>query len=171
MGQLQWERAALEKAQARIKLRDEEVTQLSGELVQEGVSYEDLGQASEEKDAIILELQQAAATARATLESVKKQVEGELLFLPFICWLSLFGIRSQLGLHWGCLVSRTRPCKPPCVQGLVVWLPARTFEPGSPRANPSPRPGSLATPKSTFSAGPGWLGAAVSLLMTVLVYD
>jgi hypothetical protein len=39
---LQWEHAALEKAQATIKLRDEEVTRLSGELVQEGVSYEDL---------------------------------------------------------------------------------------------------------------------------------
>jgi hypothetical protein len=56
---------------------------LTGELVQEGVSYEDLQQASEEKDAAILELQQAAATARATLESKRKQVEGELFFLLF----------------------------------------------------------------------------------------
>jgi hypothetical protein len=45
------------------------------------------------------------------------------------------------------------------------------FESGSSRANPSRRPASLATPKSTFSAGSGWLGAAVSLLMTVLMYD
>jgi hypothetical protein len=37
----------------------------------------------------------------------------------------------------GCLVFRRRPCKHPRVQGLVVWLPARTSEPGSPRANPS----------------------------------
>jgi hypothetical protein len=56
-GHLQPERAALEKAQATDKLWDEVVTRLSGELVQEGVSYEDLRQASEEKDAVILELQ------------------------------------------------------------------------------------------------------------------
>jgi hypothetical protein len=56
-GHLQRERAALEKAQATDKLWDEVVTRLSGELVQEGVSYEDLRQASEEKDAVILELQ------------------------------------------------------------------------------------------------------------------
>jgi hypothetical protein len=55
------------------------------------VSYEDLWQASEEKDVVILELQQAAATAHASLESEKKQVEGELLFLLFACWPSLFG--------------------------------------------------------------------------------
>jgi hypothetical protein len=60
------------------------------------VSYEDLRQANKEKDAIIVELQQAAATAHATLESEKKQVKGELLFLLFACWLSLFGICSQL---------------------------------------------------------------------------
>jgi hypothetical protein len=71
-GQLQRECAALEKARATIKLRDKEITRLSGELVQEGVSYDDLRQASEEKDTIILELQQAAATACATLESEKK---------------------------------------------------------------------------------------------------
>jgi hypothetical protein len=98
-GHLQREHAALEKAQATIKLRDEAVTRLSGELVQEGVSYEDLWQDSEEKDVVILEPRQAATTAHATLESEKKQVEGELLFLPFVCWLSLFGIRSQLGLY------------------------------------------------------------------------
>jgi hypothetical protein len=60
------------------------------------VSYEDLRQANKEKDAVILELQQEASTARATLESEKKQVEGELLFLLFACWLSSFGICSQL---------------------------------------------------------------------------
>jgi hypothetical protein len=52
------------------------------------VSYEDLWKASEENDIIILELQQAAATACATLESEKKQVDGELHFLLFACWLS-----------------------------------------------------------------------------------
>jgi hypothetical protein len=43
-----------------------------GELVQDGVSYEELRQAREEKDAVNLELQQAAATAHASLESEKK---------------------------------------------------------------------------------------------------
>jgi hypothetical protein len=55
------------------------------------VSYEDLQQASEEKDNVILELQQAATTARASLESEKKRVEGESLFLSFTCWPSSFG--------------------------------------------------------------------------------
>jgi chromosome segregation ATPase len=90
-GQLQRERAALERVQATIKLRDDEITRLSCELVQEGVSYEDLRQASEEKDAIILELQQAATTARSSLESEKKEVKGESLFLYFACWPSSFG--------------------------------------------------------------------------------
>jgi hypothetical protein len=56
-GQLQRERAALEEVQATLKLRDLEITRLSGELVQEGVSYEELRQADEEKDASIRELQ------------------------------------------------------------------------------------------------------------------
>jgi DNA-directed RNA polymerase subunit F len=80
-GQLQWEHTALEEARAMVKLGDSKITRLTGELVQEGVSYEELHQADEEKDTAILELQQAAATARATLEPEKKQVEGEL-FLP-----------------------------------------------------------------------------------------
>jgi chromosome segregation ATPase len=46
-GQLQWEHTALEEARATLKLQDTEITRLSGELVQEGVSYEDLRQASE----------------------------------------------------------------------------------------------------------------------------
>jgi hypothetical protein len=70
--QLQWERTALEKAQATLKLRDEEVTRLNWELAQLSVSYEDQRQAGEEKDATILNLQQAAETARAVLEMEKK---------------------------------------------------------------------------------------------------
>jgi hypothetical protein len=49
------------------------------------VSYEELWQASEENDVVILELQQAATTACASLESEKKQIEGELPFLSFTC--------------------------------------------------------------------------------------
>jgi chromosome segregation ATPase len=82
-GQLQWERAALEKAQATLKLWDEEVTRLNGELAQLSISYEDQRQASEEKDAMILDLQQTAEAARAALETEKKHVEGESPFTAF----------------------------------------------------------------------------------------
>jgi hypothetical protein len=44
-----------------------EITRLIRELVQEVVSFEELCNTSEEKDATILELQQAAETARAAL--------------------------------------------------------------------------------------------------------
>jgi hypothetical protein len=63
------------------------------------VSYEDQRHAGEENDATILDLQRAAETARAALETEKKQVEGELPFLSFACWLYSFGIRSQLSLR------------------------------------------------------------------------
>jgi hypothetical protein len=55
-GLLQQERAALEKAQTTLKLRDEEVTRLNGELNQLSVSYVDQRQADEEKEATILDL-------------------------------------------------------------------------------------------------------------------
>jgi chromosome segregation ATPase len=77
-GQLQRERAALEEVQTTLKLRDEEISRLDGELNQLSVSHEDMRQAGEEKDVTILELQQAAETTRTTLEAEKKQVEGEL---------------------------------------------------------------------------------------------
>jgi multidrug resistance efflux pump len=95
-GQLQRERAVLEEAQAILKLREQEITRLSGELVQEGVSYEELRQAGKEKDAVILELQQAAATACTSLESEKKQVQGELPSLPFAYWLNRLGSAPNL---------------------------------------------------------------------------
>jgi hypothetical protein len=95
-GQLQREHAALEKAQATLKLRDAEITRLTRELVQEGVSYEELRQAGEEKDAAILELHLAAKTVRAALETEKKQVEGKSPLLLFACWLS--SSRSALDL-------------------------------------------------------------------------
>jgi methyl-accepting chemotaxis protein len=71
-GQLQQERASLERAQATLKLRDEEVTRLNGEMAQLSVSYEDQCQDGEEKDAAILDLQRAAESARAALETEKK---------------------------------------------------------------------------------------------------
>jgi chromosome segregation ATPase len=56
-GQLQRERAALEEARATLKLRDEEISRLDGELNQLSVSNEDLRQAVEEQEATILGLQ------------------------------------------------------------------------------------------------------------------
>jgi hypothetical protein len=86
----------LEKAQATLKLRDAEITRLTGELVQEGVSYEERRQAREEKDVAILDLQQATEIARAALEMEKKHVEGESPLSLFACWLS--SSRSALDL-------------------------------------------------------------------------
>jgi chromosome segregation ATPase len=82
-GQLQWECAALQEAWATLKLRDEEISQLDGELNQLSVSHEDLHQTSEDKDAAIPDLQQVAETARMALEVEKKQVEGEPCFSAF----------------------------------------------------------------------------------------
>jgi hypothetical protein len=99
----------LEEARATLKLRDAEIARLTGELVQEAVSFEELRNAGEEKDATILELQQAAVTARAALETEKKQVEGKspisspCLSLGFVeihsrlIFFSFSGLRAPLG--------------------------------------------------------------------------
>jgi hypothetical protein len=100
----QQERAALEKAQATLKVWDDEVMRLNRELNQLSVSYEDQRQAGEEKVVMILNLQQEAETTHMTLKTEKKQVEGELPFLPFACRPGLFGIRSQFCFLF--LVSR-----------------------------------------------------------------
>jgi hypothetical protein len=102
---------ALEEAQDTLKLQDVEITRLSGELVQEGASYEELWQVGEKKDATILELWRTAETTRASLETERKQVEGEspfacLLLVDSIFWdpLPIFvfclwcsGLRTALG--------------------------------------------------------------------------
>jgi chromosome segregation ATPase len=82
-GQLQQERAALEEARATLKLRDEEISRLDGELNQLSVSHENLRQAGEEKDAMILDLHQMAETVCMALEAEKKQVEGDSSFSAF----------------------------------------------------------------------------------------
>jgi hypothetical protein len=61
-----------------LQLWELEVKQLTGELVQASVAFEDLRIAGEEKDASILQLWQEAETSRADLEKLKKQVESEL---------------------------------------------------------------------------------------------
>jgi hypothetical protein len=66
-GQLQWERTTLGDFRAKLQLRDLEITRLIRELVQEVVSFEELCNTGEEKEATILELQKAAETARAAL--------------------------------------------------------------------------------------------------------
>jgi hypothetical protein len=77
----------------------------------------------------------------------------------------------RINILRGCLVSRTRPSQTPRMQRSSVWLPAPASEPGPPRANQPPQPGSGGTVESTFSVEPGWLGAVVSLLMMILVYN
>jgi hypothetical protein len=47
------------------------------------VSHEDQRQAGEEKDATILDLQQATETAHTAFETEKKQVEAESSFSAF----------------------------------------------------------------------------------------
>jgi hypothetical protein len=64
------------------------------------VSYEELRNASEEKDATILELQQAAEITRADLEMEKKQVEGKSSSRSFVCRLD--SPRSALDLFIFC---------------------------------------------------------------------
>jgi hypothetical protein len=73
----------LEEARATLKLQDEEISRLDRELNQLSVSHEELRQAGEEKDAAILDVQQAAETARTTLEVEKKYVEVELSLSAF----------------------------------------------------------------------------------------
>jgi hypothetical protein len=90
-GHLQQERAVLKKAHATLKLREEEFTRLNGELAQLSVSYEDQRQAGEEKDATILDLQRAAETTCAALETERRQVEGESFFPLLVCWPNSFG--------------------------------------------------------------------------------
>jgi hypothetical protein len=71
-GQLQRERTTLGEVRATLQLRESEITRLSRELVQEAVSFKELQNAGEEKDATILELQQAAETVHVALETEKK---------------------------------------------------------------------------------------------------
>jgi outer membrane protein TolC len=52
---------------------------LNGELTQLSVSHEDLHQSLEEQEATVLNLRQAAEDACSSLETERKQVEGELL--------------------------------------------------------------------------------------------
>jgi hypothetical protein len=87
-GQLQQEHTALEEARAKLKLRDAKIARLTGELVQEVMLFEELRSASEEEDATILELQQAAETTH----TVKGESPLSILYLQ----LGFVKIRSRL---------------------------------------------------------------------------
>jgi hypothetical protein len=84
----------LGEVRATLQLRDSGIVRLTGELVQEAVSFEELWNAGEEKDATILELQQATETARANLETEKKQVEGKSSLSILFLSLGFAEIRS-----------------------------------------------------------------------------
>jgi hypothetical protein len=92
LGRLQQERTALEGAQAALKLREDEVSRLNGELVQISISHEDLRQSLEEQEATVRDLQRQAEEARKSLEGEKKQVEVEVTFVRFFaCRFVLWG--------------------------------------------------------------------------------
>jgi hypothetical protein len=78
-------------ARATLKLWDEDILRLNRELNQLSISHEDLHQADEEKDAMIIDLQKEAETARTAFKTEEKQVEVSHLSLPFACWLDLLG--------------------------------------------------------------------------------
>jgi hypothetical protein len=82
-GQLQLECTALEGAQATLKQRDDDVSRLNRELVQLSILHEDLRQFLEEQEVTVRDLRREAEEARKSLDSEKKQVEGELRFRPF----------------------------------------------------------------------------------------
>jgi chromosome segregation ATPase len=84
LGRLQQERTTLEGAQAAFKQREDEASKLKGELVQLGISHEDLFQSLEEQEATVLDLRREAEEERKALEVEKKQVEGELLSICFL---------------------------------------------------------------------------------------
>jgi hypothetical protein len=105
LGQLRRERATLEEARATLKKQEEEVSRLTGELVQLSISHEDQRQSLEEQEATYLKLQREAEETRQSLEVEKKQVEGKFAFVRFSFVDSLFvllifpsGIRSRLDL-------------------------------------------------------------------------
>jgi predicted nucleic acid-binding Zn-ribbon protein len=75
----------LRGTQATLKQRDDEVSQLKGELTQLSVSREDLRKSLKEQEATVLNLWQATEDACASLETEKKQVEGGL---SFVCLLA-----------------------------------------------------------------------------------
>jgi hypothetical protein len=79
----------LEDVRATLKTRDAEIVRLTGELVQEAVSFEELFSVGEEKDATILKL-------RPALETEKKQVEGKLSLSIFHLLLGFIEIHSRL---------------------------------------------------------------------------
>jgi hypothetical protein len=84
----------LGEVRATLQLRDSGIVRLTGELVQEAVSFEELWKAGEEKDATILKLQQATETTRENLETEKKQVEGKSSLSILFLSLGFAEIRS-----------------------------------------------------------------------------
>jgi hypothetical protein len=81
-GRLQQERTTLEGAQATLKQRDDDVSWLNRELVWLSISHEDLRPSLQEQEATVHDLRREAEEGRKSLDSERKQVEGELRFRP-----------------------------------------------------------------------------------------
>jgi hypothetical protein len=131
-GRLQQEHAALKGAQETLKQRDDDVSRLNGELFKLSISHEDLHQSLEEQEATVHELWREAEEARKSLDSERKQVEGELRFRPFsfvdlacsgsapdFCFF-VVGFQA-CGPPWGIRPPRSRLCRRPTTLRNRSW--------------------------------------------------
>jgi chromosome segregation ATPase len=67
LGRLEQERTALDGAQAALKQREDEASKLNGELVQLGISHEDLRQSLEGQETAVRDLRREAEEVRKAL--------------------------------------------------------------------------------------------------------
>jgi capsule polysaccharide export protein KpsE/RkpR len=86
----------LERAQASLKEREDEVSKVDGELIALSISNTDQLRTLEEQSATVVSLQQAVESGRQALEGERKQVEGESPLRSFVLLIFPSGIRSFL---------------------------------------------------------------------------
>jgi hypothetical protein len=93
---LEREHAALERVQASLKEREDEVLKLDGELIALSISNADQRRTLEEQSATVVSLQQAVEGGRQALEGERKQVEGESPLRSFVLLIFPSGVCSLL---------------------------------------------------------------------------
>jgi chromosome segregation ATPase len=96
---LEQEHAALEGAWTSLKEREDEVSNLDGELIALSISNEDQRRTLDEQSATVVSLQQEVEGGRQALEVERKQVERELTFRRFVLLIFPSGVRSLLDFH------------------------------------------------------------------------
>jgi peptidoglycan hydrolase CwlO-like protein len=82
---LEWEHAALERAQTSLEEREAEVSKLDGDLIALSISNADQVRTLEEQSATVVSLEQAVESGRQALEGERKHVEGELPLRFLLC--------------------------------------------------------------------------------------